>query len=84
MKIDPFYIVAGNRDQFDNFVIRKRIRGFNYDFRYVSDANVLRGLTKIRGFYVGDYKMHPDWPNIEMMIYIIKLKEKGVRDECAV
>jgi hypothetical protein len=84
MKIDPFYIVAGNRDQFDNFVIRKRVLGFNYDFKYVSDANVLRGLTKIRGFYVGDYKMHSDWPNIEMMIYIIKLKEKGVRDEYVV
>ena len=84
MKTEPFYIVAGNRDQFDNFVIRKRILGFNYDFRYVWNAGVLRGLNKIRGFYVGDYKMHPDWPNIEMMIYIIKLKEKGVRDECAV
>jgi hypothetical protein len=84
MKIDPFYIVAGNRDQFDNFVIRKRVLGFNYDFKYVSDANVLRGLNKIRGFYIGDYKKHSDWPNIEMMIYIIKLKEKGVRDEYVV
>ena len=84
MKIDPFYIVAGNRDQFDNFVIRKRVLGFNYDFKYVSDANVLRGLTKIRGFYVGDYESHPEWLNIKQAIEIIKLKEKGVRDECAV
>jgi hypothetical protein len=84
MKIDPFYIVAGNRDQFDNFVIRKRMLGFNYDFKYVSDAYVLKGLTKIRGFYVGDYESHPEWLNIKQAIQIIKLKEKGVRDECAV
>lgn len=84
MKIDPFYIVAGNRDQFDNFVIRKRVLGFNYDFKYVSDAYVLKGLTKIRGFYVGDYESHPEWLNIKQAIQIIKLKEKGVRDECAV
>jgi hypothetical protein len=84
MKIDPFYIVAGNRDQFDNFVIRKRVLGFNYDFKYVSDAYVLKGLTKIRGFYVGDYESHPEWLNIKQAIEIIKLKEKGVRDEYVV
>lgn len=77
---EPFYIVAGNRDQFDNFVIRKRILGFNYDFRYVWNADVLRGLSKIRGFYVGDYENHPEWPNIKQMIQIIKCKEKGERD----
>jgi hypothetical protein len=84
MKTDPFYIVAGNRDQFDNFVIRKRMLGFNYDFRYVWNADVLRGLTKIRGFYVGDYENHPEWPNIKVMIQIIKMKEKGNQNECAV
>jgi hypothetical protein len=81
MKLEPFYVVAGNRDQFDNFVIRKRMLGFSYDFRYVWNADVLRGLTKIRGFYVGDYKSHPEWLNIKQAIEIIKLKEEGVRDE---
>jgi len=80
MKIDPFYIVAGNRDQFDNFVIRKRVLGFNYDFKYVHDAEMLRGLTKIRGFYVGDYEKRPDWLNIKEAIQIIKWKEKGASD----
>jgi hypothetical protein len=58
--------------------------GFNYDFKYVSDAYVLKGLTKIRGFYVGDYESHPEWLNIKQAIEIIKLKEKGVRDEYVV
>jgi hypothetical protein len=80
MKIDPFYIVAGNRDEFDDFVIRKRVRGFDYDFKYVGDADALRGLSRIRGFYIGDYENHPEWSNIKEMIRIIKLKEKGVRD----
>jgi hypothetical protein len=82
MKLEPFYIVAGNKEQFDNFVIRKRIRGLCYDFLYVWNADVLRGLTKIRGFYIGDYEKHPDWMNIKEAIQIIKWKEKGVRDEC--
>jgi hypothetical protein len=80
MKLEPFYVVAGNKDEFDDFVIRKRVRGFDYDFKYVSGADVLRGLNKIRGFYIGDYENHPEWSNIKEMIRIIKLKEKGVRD----
>jgi hypothetical protein len=84
MKIDPFYIVAGNRDQFDNFVIRKRVLGFFYDFRYVRDAEMLRGLTRIRGFYVGDYENHPEWLNIKEAIQIIKWKEEGGHDEYSI
>jgi len=80
MKLEPFYVVAGNKDEFDDFVIRKRVRGFDYDFKYVGDADVLRGLSRIRGFYIGDYENHPEWSNIKEMIRIIKLKEKGVRD----
>lgn len=83
-KLGPLFIVAGNRNQFDSFVIRKRVLGFSHDFRYVSDANVLRGLNTIRGFYIGDYKKHPDWPNIEMMIQIIKCKEEGGHDEYSI
>jgi hypothetical protein len=80
MKLEPFYVVAGNKDEFDDFVIRKRVRGFDYDFKYVGDADVLRGLNKIRGFYIGDYENHPEWSNIKEMIQIIKIKEKGGRD----
>lgn len=80
MKLEPFYVVAGNKNQFDDFVIRKRIRGFDYDFRYVVSADMLRGLAKIRGFYIGDYESHPDWENIKLMIQIIKCRERGERD----
>lgn len=79
--MDPFYIVAGNRNQFDNFVIRKRVLGFSYDFKYVHNAEMLRGLTKIRGFYIGDYEKRPDWLKIKEAILIIKWKEEGNCDE---
>lgn len=72
MKIDPFYVVAGNRDQFDDFVIRKRSMGHDYDFKYVYNVDTLRGLSTIRGFYVGSYQERNDWPEINVAIQTIK------------
>jgi hypothetical protein len=71
-KIDPLFIIAGNREEFDNYVIRKRMMGHNYDFRYVYDADMLRGLQRIRGFYVGSYQERIDWPEIDIVIKTIK------------
>lgn len=71
-KLGPLFIVAGNRDEFDDFVIRKRMRGCDYDFRYVFSADVLRGLSTIRGFYVGSYQERPDWSEIDTVIKVIK------------
>ena len=71
-KNDPLFIIAGNREEFDNYVIRKRMMGHNYDFRYVYDADMLRGLQRIRGFYVGSYQQRIDWPEIYIVIKTIK------------
>jgi hypothetical protein len=70
--LGPLYIVAGNRQEFDDFVIRKRMMGHSYDFRYVWSREVIVGLSIIRGFYVGSYKEREDWPEIELAIRIIK------------
>ena len=72
MTSDPLWIVAGNKKEFEDFVIRKRTAGLHFDYRYVSSADVLRGLSRIRGFYVGGYKDREDWKQIEMVIQIIK------------
>ena len=69
---DPLWIVAGNKKEFEDFVIRKRMMGLHYDYRYVFSADVLRGLSRIRGFYIGTYKERLDWDQIEMAIQIIK------------
>ena len=73
-KLGPLFIVAGNQDEFDDFVIRKRMRGCGYDFRYVVNADVLRSLERIRGFYVGSYQERNDWPEIDSVIKMIKAR----------
>jgi len=73
-KLGPLYVVAGNQDEYDDFVIRKRIKGIGYDFRYVISADVLRDLNYIRGFYVGSYQERNDWPEIDTVIKMIKAK----------
>ena len=71
---DPLWIVAGTQKEFEDFVIRKRTMGLHYDYRYVFSANVLRGLSRIRGFYIGTYNQRLDWKYIEEAIQIIKAK----------
>lgn len=73
-KIDPLFIVAGNKTEFDDYVIRKRMMGHNYDFRYVYSPDALRGLNTIRGFYIGSYQEREDWPEINTLIKMIKAR----------
>jgi hypothetical protein len=75
------FVVAGNYQEFQEFVIRKRMKGFSYDFVYVSDRNTIRGLDTIRGFYIGTYRHREDWVEIRDAIAIIKAKENHVVDD---
>lgn len=75
------FVVAGNYQEFQDFVIRKRMKGFTYDFVYVSGADMLRGMTTIRGFYIGTYRERPDWSEIRDFIAIIKAKENHLQDD---
>jgi len=75
------FVVAGNYEEFQDFVIRKRIKGFTYDFVYIANADELRGMSTIRGFYVGTYRDRSDWPEIRDAITIIKAKENHVQDD---
>jgi len=74
------FVVAGNYKEFQDFVIKKRMKGFSYDFIYISGAEMLRGLSTIRGFYIGTYRNRPDWPEIRDAIAIIKVKENHVEE----
>jgi hypothetical protein len=74
------FVVAGNYQEFQDFVIRKRMKGFSYDFVYVSDRNMIRGLSTIRGFYIGTYRERTDWPEIRDAIAIIKAKENHLEE----
>ena len=74
------FVVAGNYQEFQDFVIRKRMKGFTYDFVYIANADELRGMSTIRGFYIGTYRDRPDWPEIRDAIAIIKAKENHLQD----
>ena len=71
------FVVAGNYAEFQDFVIRKRMKGFSYDFVYVSGAEMLKGMNTIRGFYIGTYREREDWPQIRDFIAIIKVRENA-------
>ena len=75
------FVVAGNYAEFQDFVIRKRMKGFSYDFVYVSGAEMLKGMSTIRGFYIGTYREREDWPQIRDFIAIIKVKENAMAEE---
>jgi hypothetical protein len=74
------FVVAGNYAEFQDFVIRKRMKGFSYDFVYVSGAEMLNGMTTIRGFYIGTYRNRQDWSEIRDKIAIIKVKENALEE----
>lgn len=72
--VEPLWIVAGTKKEFEDYVIQKRTMGLHFDYKYVYSAEVLRGLRRIRGFYIGTYKQRLDWDQIEEAIKIIKAK----------
>ena len=74
------FVIAGNYQEFEDFVIRKRMKGFSYDFVYVSNRNMIRGLDTIRGFYIGTYRDRSDWSEIRDAIAIIKAKENHLEE----
>jgi len=78
------FVVAGNYQEFQDFVIRKRMKGFSYDFVYVSDCDTIRGMNTIRGFYIGTYRDRSDWSEIRDAIAIIKAKENHVQNDLTV
>jgi len=75
------FVVAGNSQEFQDFVIKKRMKGFTYDFVYIANAEELRGMSTIRGFYIGTYRDRSDWPEIRDAIAIIKVKENASQDD---
>jgi hypothetical protein len=75
------FVVAGTYAEFQEFVIRKRMKGFSYDFVYVWNRDAIRGLDTIRGFYIGTYRQREDWAEIRDAIAIIKAKENAPVEE---
>ena len=75
------FVIAGNYEEFQDFVIKKRMKGFSYDFVYIANADELRGMSTIRGFYIGTYRQREDWVQIRDAIAMIKVKENAPVEE---
>ena len=66
------FIVAGNRAEYTAWVDRN---GYKYtETQYVQNANSLRGIGNIRGFYIGTYASRPDIQDIMSVIATSKRK----------
>lgn len=74
MTQDKLFIVAGNREQYREWVKTNLTRFPNIllqNFIFVSGPEVFRGYNEVHGFYIGSYRQRPDIEEIMDMISII-------------
>lgn len=75
---DTIWIVAGNRQEFDEYVSRKinekiQLRSsILNEYKFVFNTVQLKGLDNVKGFYIGSYKSRPDIDEIRDAIAMIK------------
>ena len=54
-----YFIVAGNYEEYRNWVTIARRSGSGADYRYVNSLDNIRGQSDIRGIFIGTwYKRH--------------------------
>lgn len=71
------YIVAGNKHEFQAYVLRKAAENSTDHYVYVDCLLRLRGLDEVNGFYIGTYEQREDIEEIREQIAIIKYKNKS-------
>jgi hypothetical protein len=79
MNQEKLFIVAGNREQYREWVKTNLTRFPNIllqNFVYVSGPEIFRGYSEVHGFYIGNYRERPDIEEIKNMIMIINMRKK--------
>lgn len=66
------YIIAGNYNEYKYFIDRKKFDPQEYI--YVNNADTLRGLYNIHGYYVGSWRKRHDIDIIKMNIEIANIE----------
>lgn len=61
------YIVAGNHKEYLDFLCTQ---GGRASFKYVYNAESIRGLNDVHGFFIGTHLQRPDINEIKLMIKI--------------
>jgi hypothetical protein len=70
---DLVYYVAGNFGEYNEYRRRKEKAGIDVsNWRYLSKSTDLRGLTEVKGFYIGSYEDREDIEDIRIIIEQIK------------
>jgi hypothetical protein len=63
----PFYVVAGNYDQFRAYLFKQNPR---VNCRYVSAVDVVRGQSDIRGIFIGTWYERSDITSILVSLHM--------------
>lgn len=66
------YIIAGNYNEYKYFIDRKKFDPQEYI--YVNNADTLRGLYNIHGYYVGSWRKRQDIDIIKMNIELANIE----------
>lgn len=73
---DKVFVVAGNVTQFNHYLSKKRLEGSSKQYYYVHSPESLRGLSTIKGVFIGTWAKRLDIAEIREQITIIKTKMK--------
>ena len=74
---NPIYIVAGNHEEFENYVLKKERQMVNkQNYIYVKNRYDLMGLTEIKGYYIGTAFKREDINQIKQAIAYVKEREE--------
>jgi len=78
---NPIYIVAGNHEEFENYVIKKhRQQIYKQNYIYVKNRYDLMGLTEIKGYYIGTAFQREDIAQIQQAIAYVKERSELLDD----
>ena len=70
---NPIYIVSGNHEEFENYVLKKHREQINkQNYIYVKNRYDLMGLNDIKGYYIGTAFQREDIVQIKQAIAYVK------------
>jgi hypothetical protein len=73
------YVIAGTYEEYNNF-----IKGRNYntsEYKYVTNANSLRGVTDPHGFFVGTWEKRLDRDDILSQLWMCTRTRNPLLDD---
>ena len=77
---NPIYIVAGNHEEFENYVLKKhRQMAYKQNYIYVKNRYYLMGLSDVKGYYIGTAFQRKDITQIREAIAYVKERAQPLK-----